>query len=156
MPLANCFRPCDAKRSAGVVAVAFALVVISAVHANAQPTGASLGLDDTSAGSFAHPIAQYTPDPLYTTRALHAGVHGSVVLRIMIGPDGCAHHIQLVRRLGWGLDEAAVKAVRAWRFRRPSGVSTGVPARIELSFSPSMSDRPADDLTPCTQASGHF
>ena len=103
--------------------------------------------DDHTAGSFAHFIAQYTPDPLYTERALAANVSGSVVLRITIGRDGCAHGIQVVRRLGYGLDEAAVRAVRAWRFRRPQ--SPGVPAHIRLSFSPEMMNRPAGDLTPC-------
>lgn len=133
--------------------MAFVLGLGTAADARAF---AVTGEDDPSAGSYAHPIAQYTPDPSYTERARRAGVRGSVILRILIGPDGCAHHIHLVRRLGWGLDEAAVKAVRAWRFRRPAGVNSGVPARIELSFGPPMSGRPADDLTPCTQSSGHF
>lgn len=109
-----------------------------------------LATRDDSAGAFAYPIAQYTPDPVYPAAARRAGVSGSVVLRIMIGRDGCAHNIRVVRRIGHGLDRAAIDAVRAWRFRRPN--TSGVVAQIRLSFSPNMADRPLSDLTPCTLA----
>lgn len=128
------------------------VIVLCASGAAAGVRRIALPLDDHSAGSFSHPIAQYTPDPPYTEKARRAGIRGSVVLRVLIGPDGCAHHIHLLRRLGWGLDQAAVRAVRAWRFRRPSGAGMGVPARIELSFSPNMPSDSANDLTPCTEA----
>lgn len=132
-------------RACLLVLVALALLP---AHLSAAQEPVALPVDDAAAGNFANPIAQYTPDPTYPERARRAGIRGSVIMRILIGSDGCAHQIRLLHRLGWGLDQAAIKAVRAWRFRRPSG-EAGVPARIRLSFSPDMVGRIADDLTPC-------
>lgn len=132
--------------------LALSISLLAAAASAAQLRSVAFQADERAAGSFRNPIAQYTPDPSYPERARRAGIRGSVVLRILIGPDGCAHHIRLLQRLGWGLDQAAIEAVRAWRFRRPHGVATGVPARIELSFSPNMPEQASDDLTPCTES----
>jgi TonB family protein len=43
-------------------------------------------------------------------------IHGVVVLHATIGTDGLAHDIQVVRPLGYGLDELAVEAVKKWTF----------------------------------------
>jgi TonB family protein len=40
-----------------------------------------------------------------------------VVLHATIGTDGLAHDIQVVRPLGYGLDELAVEAVKNWTFK---------------------------------------
>lgn len=58
----------------------------------------------------------YCPEPPYTEEARKAKLQGSVTLRVLIGTDGRAKRVQIVKGLGRGLDERASEAVRAWRF----------------------------------------
>jgi len=75
-------------------------------------------------------------EPVYSEEARGAGVEGTVVLYIEVGPDGTATNIQVQRALGYGLDEKAIEAMRQWRFR--PGVKDGQPvtaaATIEVTF----------------------
>ncbi len=74
--------------------------------------------------------------PQYTSQAKRAGIEGTVVLIIQIQTDGRAHNIKVLRRLGSGLDENAVEAVKQWRFS--SGMKNGkpvvAPATIQVNF----------------------
>jgi TonB family protein len=56
-------------------------------------------------------------DPEYTEEARKAGLEGTVILYAEVGTDGYARNIRVTRRLGLGLDEKAVEAVRKWKFR---------------------------------------
>jgi protein TonB len=56
-------------------------------------------------------------DPIYPEAAQRAGLEGLVVLRATIDERGRVGDLQVLRGLGLGLDEAAVAAVRRWRFR---------------------------------------
>jgi protein TonB len=56
-------------------------------------------------------------DPIYPEEAQRAGLEGLVVLRATIDERGRVGDLQVLRGLGRGLDEAAVAAVRRWRFR---------------------------------------
>jgi protein TonB len=60
-----------------------------------------------------------------------------VVLKVLIGTDGNATNIEIVKGIGLGLDEQAVMAVQTWRFRPAVGangepVATVTP--IEVTF----------------------
>jgi len=59
-----------------------------------------------------------------------------VVLEAIIRRDGLVDVVNLVRRLGLGLDESAIEAVKKWRFRpaTKNGTPVQVPLRIEVSF----------------------
>jgi TonB family protein len=43
-------------------------------------------------------------------------LQGMVTLRVLVGVDGRVKDVQITRRLGLGLDENAVQAVRSWQF----------------------------------------
>lgn len=75
-------------------------------------------------------------EPSYTNVARLARIQGSVALRIVVNTDGKPVGLQLVRSLGLGLDEAAVAAVRQWRFRPGEAKGKPVPiqATIEVNF----------------------
>lgn len=62
------------------------------------------------------PICNYCPYPTYTDDARHEKVQGSVTLQVLVGADGRAQQIRVVRGLGFGLDDRAVESVRTWRF----------------------------------------
>ena len=75
-------------------------------------------------------------EPNYSEEARKAKVQGTAVLEIEVWPDGKAHNIRVVRGLGRGLDEEAVKALEQWEFE--PGVKDGEPVRIaatvEMNF----------------------
>jgi TonB family protein len=55
-------------------------------------------------------------EPVYTEQARAAKYTGTTVLSVVIGTDGLAHDIRVVRGLGFGLNEHAIDAVRKWKF----------------------------------------
>jgi protein TonB len=81
--------------------------------------GNGAGVGDTN-GNYANVVSQpaclHCPEPPYTDEARKAKLQGNVTLRVLIGADGRAMRIQLVKGLGLGLDEQALQAVRSWRF----------------------------------------
>lgn len=57
------------------------------------------------------------PAPVYPRQSRRAGEAGTVVLRVLVTPDGRAGEVALRDSSGFELlDEAAVAAVRQWRF----------------------------------------
>jgi TonB family protein len=88
-------------------------------------------------GGVGEPVCIYCPDPKFTEEARKAKYQGSVLLRIIVTPDGRATNISVVRGLGMGLDENAVEAVRGWKFRPamgPNGKPVPVEVYIEVTF----------------------
>jgi TonB family protein len=75
-------------------------------------------------------------DPEYSELARRTKMHGTVLLSVVVGSDGMAHDVRVVKSLGGGLDEKALEAVRSWRFRpgRRNGVPVPVRAQIEVNF----------------------
>ncbi|MCY4585953.1 MAG: M56 family metallopeptidase [Bryobacterales bacterium] len=75
-------------------------------------------------------------EPVYSEEAREAKVQGTAVLKVEVWPDGKAHNIRVVRGLGSGLDEKAVKAVEQWEFE--PGLKDGEPVRVaatvEMNF----------------------
>ncbi len=75
-------------------------------------------------------------EPEYSEEARLTGLHGTVVLTVVIGEDGIAHDIEVVRSLGMELDDKAVAAVSQWKFA--PGTKNGEPvpviATIEVNF----------------------
>jgi len=54
--------------------------------------------------------------PSYTEQARVSGIEGSAVIYAEITENGSAKNLRLLRSLGYGLDEEALKAVQQWRF----------------------------------------
>ena len=69
--------------------------------------------------------------PDYTEDARRRGVEGDVLLEIVVLSDGSVGSVRVLRRLGHGLDERAVGAVRQWRFvpAERHGTPVDVPRR---------------------------
>lgn len=62
------------------------------------------------------PTCVVCPYPIYTDEARHAKMQGTVTLRVLVGSDGKASEIRVMRGVGFGLDERAVQTVRNWKF----------------------------------------
>ena len=75
-------------------------------------------------------------EPSYSEEARAAKYQGTVTLQIVVDTDGTATDIQVVKSLGFGLDEKAVEAVMAWKFKPGTMGGTPVPvqAMIEVNF----------------------
>jgi periplasmic protein TonB len=82
------------------------------------------------------PVLVQKVEPEYTDTARQAGVSGTVLLSAVIGEDGRAHDVRVLRGLGYGLDAKAIDAVRKWRFRpgMKNGVVVNTAASIEVRF----------------------
>lgn len=81
-------------------------------------------------GGVSEPVAIYSPDPPYTEQAREAKFQGDVVLSIVVLADGSVADVQVVKPLGLGLDQSAVKAVRSWKFK--PGMRNGTPVAVRV------------------------
>ncbi len=87
-------------------------------------------------GGVSAPRPVYDPDPDYSEEARKAHWQGTVVLTIIVGPDGRVHDVKVARSLGLGLDEKAMEAVKTWKFdpARKDGQAVAVQVNIEVNF----------------------
>ena len=53
---------------------------------------------------------------MYTEEARQVKMQGTVTMRVLVGADGRASDIGIVRGVGFGLDERAMQTVRTWKF----------------------------------------
>ena len=76
-------------------------------------------------------------EPVYSKKARKAKLQGSVMLSVIVRKDGTLEVLKVVRELGLGLDENAIKALKSWRFRpgMKDGRPVDVPLNIEVKFS---------------------
>jgi TonB family protein len=88
--------------------------------------------------SFEPPKVLERVEPTYPEEARAARVGGPVVLETRINADGTIGDIRVLRPLGYGIDEAAVAAVRQWKFRpaMQDGKPVSVAYSVTLFFKP--------------------
>ena len=75
-------------------------------------------------------------EPVYPQTARDAGVQGVVILEIVIGEDGAVANARVLRSIPL-LDQAALDAVRQWRYEPTllNGVPTSVIMTATVNFS---------------------
>ena len=66
----------------------------------------------------------------YTEEARQAGLEGTVILDIVVGEDGAVRDITIVQGLGQGLNDAAVRALKACQFTPGERNGKPVPVRV--------------------------
>ena len=74
--------------------------------------------------------------PLYTEDGRKRAIEGAVVLEVVVRHDGSVGTMRVLRRLGAGLDERAMDAVRQWRFApaRRQGAAVDVVVEVSVDF----------------------
>ncbi len=78
----------------------------------------------------------YKPLPVYTTEARQIHLEGEVLVRVTFGAEGNLRVEQVVRGLGHGLDESALRAAQQIRFRpaRRNGQPYDSTALVHIVF----------------------
>ena len=76
------------------------------------------------------------PQPVYTDEARQRHIEGEVLLDVIFTASGEVRVVRVVRGLGYGLDDAAVKAAARIRFKPAmvAGKPVDSTARIHISF----------------------
>jgi protein TonB len=87
-------------------------------------------------GGVSAPKAIYAPDPEYSEEARKVKHMCTVVLWLVVGPDGRPRDIKVLRTLGLGLDEKAIEAVKNWRFEPAykDGKPVSCMINVEVNF----------------------
>ena len=72
--------------------------------------------------------------PQYTSEAMANRIEGKVGLSTVVLPDGKVGEVKVIRSLDsvYGLDEAAVKAMKQWEFK--PGTKDGKPVAVRVSI----------------------
>ncbi|HZI56402.1 MAG TPA: energy transducer TonB, partial [Verrucomicrobiae bacterium] len=82
------------------------------------------------------PRPLHTPDPKYSKSARKQGIQGVVTLSVVIGTDGKAHDVKVVKSLEPSLDANAIEAVKTWKFAPATkdGRPVAVEMRLEVDY----------------------
>jgi TonB family protein len=80
------------------------------------------------------PKPTYEQKPEYTPAAMQALIEGTVLLAIVVQTDGTVGRVRVTKSLDmmYGLDDAAVRAARGWRFE--PGRKDGKPVAVEVAL----------------------
>jgi TonB family protein len=87
-------------------------------------------------GDVTAPKLVYAPDPEFTEKARRAKYQGVCVISTVVDAQGNPTQVQVVRRLGMGLDKKAVEAVTQYKFEPGTrlGSPVAVKVNIEVNF----------------------
>jgi TonB family protein len=72
-------------------------------------------------------------DPIYTEAARKNRVEGYVLLDIRVDKTGDVRDVVVLQELTWGLSQAAVDAVKQWKFQ-PATMRDGTPVESLVSY----------------------
>jgi TonB family protein len=68
-------------------------------------------------GDVKAPILTHRVEPIYTVEARRARISGIVIVEVVIDKNGRVKDAMVLKGLPFGLDQAAIDAVRQWEFR---------------------------------------
>jgi TonB family protein len=125
-------------------------LTVSSVRLDNQPPGANPRISEMSFevsirmqaidgiplymldGHVKPPTPVKTPNPEYSREARDAKIQGTVVLWVIVDPDGRPRNIKVNRSVGMGLDEKAIEAVSKWKFKSATKDGNPVPVAISV------------------------
>ena len=84
--------------------------------------------------NFERPRAIVQPFAEYTDAARRAGIRGEVLLSLIVTESGTVSDVEVLRHLGGGLDDEAVKTIQRWQFTPAKVNGEAVPDRIKTTM----------------------
>lgn len=84
-----------------------------------------------------YPQCEYCPMPQFNDEARRTRTAGSVLLLITVTAEGSVVNPLVLRRLGAGLDDAALEAIQKWRFipsKDANGMAGAMRLEVEVVF----------------------
>ena len=94
-------------------------------------------------GDVKAPVVINRIEPIYPEEARKARITGIVIVRAVISRDGVVKDVQVLKPLPFGLDQAAVDAVKQWTFKpatlegKPVDVYFNLTINFKLTTPPS-------------------
>lgn len=86
---------------------------------------------------YTYPKCAQCPEAPYDQRAIDHRYQGTVLLSVIVGADGRATNIVVMKALPYGLTAKAIEAVASWKFKPaigPDGRPAAVRQAIEVTF----------------------
>jgi periplasmic protein TonB len=83
-------------------------------------------------GGVSPPVLIYSVDAEFSDEARRAKYQGVSVVSLIVDAHGLPQRIRVVRKLGMGLDEKAVEAVRQYKFKPSTYQGKPVPVEITI------------------------
>jgi TonB family protein len=90
-----------------------------------------------SRNGYSDPKCAQCPEAAYDQRAIDHPYQGTVLLSVIVGADGRASNIVVVKALPYGLTAKAIEAVESWKFKPalgPDGKPAAVRRSVEITF----------------------
>lgn len=113
------------------------LVAPPAQASSAAPSASSnntLGNDALGNEDIRIALTTYSPSPKPDLSRLPRGAQGEVVLDITIDPTGQVADLQILQKLGFGVDDDVADTVRTWKFSPATQDGVPVASVQELHF----------------------
>jgi TonB family protein len=128
----NCRFSAEFQSIQGVAASAASTGNVSEGCASAPRAGECPPARDR--GNF--PRAIYSPSPEFSERARKAKFQGVVTLKLVVDEQGMPTNVHIIRPIGYGLDEQALKCVKQWRFKpaEKDGEPVATEIAVEVDF----------------------
>ncbi|HEV3484416.1 MAG TPA: energy transducer TonB, partial [Vicinamibacterales bacterium] len=85
-------------------------------------------------GDVKAPVLVNRVEPVFPAEARAARISGVVIVEAMINENGTVDDVRVLKPLPFGLDQAAVEAVRQWVFRPATFDGKPVPVVFNLTI----------------------
>jgi TonB family protein len=101
-----------------------------------QPEAQEMAIGLAPGSSITRPRPTALARPSYSPEAQSAGIQGVVLLQVVVKSDGTVGDVVLTRSLDtvYGLDRAAVDAIKKWRFTPGMKDGTAVPMQLTITL----------------------
>jgi TonB family protein len=98
--------------------------------------GVCHGKASDAPGCITLPRVTHDRGPDYPEEERQLRHHGTVILQVVVGPDGLPSNIGVLRTLGPKFDDSAIAAVKKWRFSpaMKDGKPVAVQIKVEVNF----------------------
>jgi TonB family protein len=112
----------------------------------ANPSAAAADIETPGQPGLTPPGVLKDVKAQYTEAALRGRIQGTVRLRAVVETDGSVSNVEVVKPLdaATGLDQAAVDALKQWRFK--PGTREGKPVRVRIDVEMGFTIKPPSDM----------